>query len=143
MISEVKDKYIIIAIIVVIGMAFVLGMAFESNDANLGGADSLPPIVAASSTAVEVGPDENVQVIASSSRRSYLYIASDELIIDIPVYCRADGDKLAAVNQGIKLSTTTSMVYEFTEDRGNMYGGAVRCTSAASSTLLVHEYSTR
>lgn len=86
----------------------------------------------------EVGPDENVQVVATTSR-SYLKITS-EGGGNVPVYCKADADKEAVTSEGIKLATSTSMSHEWAGDKGNLYRGGVRCTATASTTILISEY---
>lgn len=103
----------------------------------------LPAFVAASSSAVQVGPQENVRVVATSTNRSYLYLANDNISSGVPIYCKADGDKEAGLNQGIKLATTTSGFYEFSPEKGNAYYGSIRCTASASSTLTITSYNLR
>lgn len=93
---------------------------------------------AASSSAVIVGPQQNIRIVATSSLRNYLYVANDTGVS--AVFCKADQDKEAVLSQGIKLATSTSNFYEFTSSRGNLYVGAVRCTASASTTLILTEY---
>lgn len=127
-----QNLIIVLAIILAAGL---IG-AFLSYQANATGPFVLPAITAATSSAVAVGPDEDIQIVASSSR-SYLYIANDTGVGD--VYCKADGDKAAALNEGIKISTSTAQFYEFFIEK-NPYDGAVRCMATASTTLVVTEF---
>ena len=88
---------------------------------------------------VEIGPDEDNRLVATTSKRTYLSIMS-EGDGGVPVYCEADADVAATAGEGIKLSTSTSMIYEFTANKGNLYVGSVRCTATASTTVLVQEF---
>ena len=95
-------------------------------------------ITANQSLIVEVGPDTDVQVLASTSR-SYAMLSRDGQ--GSPVYCNADGDAVASTTldqASFKLSTSTGETYEFHIEK-NPYDGAVRCTATASTSVIVFE----
>lgn len=119
----------------------------------LGGAIPNVPtfLSAATSSAIIVGPENSVQVVATSSRRSYLYLSltgfnsilnASTTVGFGDVFCRADSDNFSAMNIGIRLSASSTPFYEFTSSKGNLYTGGVRCSSRASTTISVTEYST-
>lgn len=97
---------------------------------------------AATSSAITVGPQQNIQVVASSSLRTYLYISNEATSSGSSnIYCNPNADKPAGLGTGIKLGTsTTQTYYEFASYRGNLYVGGLRCTSAASTTMTVVEF---
>lgn len=124
--------------------AFVAVVAFtfiSGSSASIGGVVANTPThtVASVSSTDEVGPQENVRVVATTSRRSYLLLTS-EGDGNVPVYCEGDQDKAATSGEGVRLSTSTDMSFEFSADKGNLYVGSVRCTATASTTLLIVEY---
>ena len=86
-----------------------------------------------------MGPDSNVQVLATTSDRAYAYFATGSGVS--AVSCNGNGDQLANSSTAVtfKLSTTTGHVYEMYLEK-NPYNGAVRCTAAASTTIIVSEY---
>lgn len=93
--------------------------------------------VAQSELTDECGPQENVQLVATTSKRSYLYVGKadgDGIIVSLG----ADNDNLAVVNEGAQVGSTTP--YEFSADKGNLYVGGVRCTASASTTVSVVQY---
>ena len=141
--TKTLQTIILTALVVVLGFIFVP----QLKDKTLGGSAVNVPTFesAATSSAVTVGPQQNIQIVATTSSRSYLLLTngSASTTDSHAIFCRADYDKAAVANQGIKLSSTTGMTYEFTADKGNLYVGAVRCTAAASTTLLLHEYKQR
>lgn len=135
---KLEDK-IIFATVTIVGLA--LAIVSFATPVTLGGIVDNSPVLlnSATSSAIQVGPQQNVRVIATSTARSYLLLQKDDSNNTV-IYCRADQDIAASVNQGIMLNATSTR-YEFTYGSGNRYGGAVRCTAAASTTLLVTEFS--
>ncbi len=130
-------KLSILITIVVLG---AVGVALYSQPGQGGSITNAPTYKDNNvSNNVEIGPQEDNRLVATTSRRSYLLITS-EGNGNVPVYCEADADVAATASEGIKLSTTTSMAYEFTASRGNLYVGSVRCTATASTTVLVTEF---
>ena len=134
----------VIATAVIVG----IGMLVITNDSSIGGLVSNSPTYtsANTSTGIEVGPQENVRVVATTSARSYLLLQHSGYSID-PIFCEADSDKAATALQGIQLgalaiagSGTTTTAYEFSGDKGNLYVGSIRCTATASTTLLITEF---
>lgn len=130
----------------------VTGLVIESKrpivvnvpeNQNLSGVGASGPsyLVAATSSSVVVGPQQNIQIVATSSLRTYLEIMKD--LGDVSVYCRGDNDMPAIVNNGIKISTSTDNFYVWSEKKGNNYVGGLRCTASASTTVLVTAYTTR
>jgi hypothetical protein len=131
----------------IIGIAGLIVLIFAFTD--IGGVDVTGRVQntptysnANTSSVVTVGPQENVRVVATTSRRSYLRLQAGTGIAD--AYCEAQADAPATSGEGIMIGTTTSAtynVYEFTADKGNLYTGSLRCTASASTTLLVTEFS--
>lgn len=134
-------KGIIIALIIGIVIGGIVAFVYVDGKSGVGGfAGNIHPLSASISSTDEVGPDENVRVVASSTNRAYLSIQSDGNG-NVPVYCEANGDNLAVSGEGIKLATSSNdMLYEFTSDKGNLFGGSLRCTATASTTLLIQQY---
>lgn len=132
-----KIKIIIgIVVVALIGGYFM----FSGNFAGGGAITNAPTYTDNNvSNNVEIGPDEDNRLVATTSRRSYLSVTS-EGNGNVPVYCEANADAAATTQEGIKLATSTSMMYEFTANRGNLYVGSVRCTATASTTVLVVEF---
>lgn len=132
-------KQLAISIAGVIIGALIVGSFAVVYFANAGGYYTAPAQSAKQDSVVTVGPDTNVQVAASTSR-AYLRIENDDANYDI--YCSADGDAPATSGEGIKLASSTNAggtaIYEISLDV-NGYDGAVRCTSLASTSLLIYE----
>lgn len=130
------------AIGVIIG-AIIVGSYALTHYADAMGQFVLPAIQASKATRVTVGPQSNIQVLASSSR-SYARITRDTL--NAAVYCNMNGDRHASttVTGGVsfKLSTSSGETYEIYQEK-NPYDGAVRCTATASTTVIVHELKVR
>ena len=119
---------------VIVGAIIVAAFALVSfSEAN--GPFVNSAITANVSTTTSVGPQTNIQILASSSR-SYAAITTDNPTI--AVYCNANGDIAASATiASFKLGTTTPM-YEFSIEK-NPYDGAIRCHASASTTLIVYE----
>ena len=116
--------------------AIIVAALIAANFATANGPFTMPNIVANKSEAVTVGPDTNVQILASTSR-SYALITRDS--VEAAVYCNANGDTQASTTAAsFKLSTSTGETYEIHVEK-NPYDGAVRCYASASTTLLVYE----
>ena len=135
-----KNKIIIgIIVVVLIGGYFM----FSNNFSGGGFAGSILPLSANISSSVEIGPDEDNRVFASSTRRVYASL----MVIEAPgisaVYCEANGDAAATSGEGILLASTTSRLYEFTSDKGNLFAGSLRCTATASTTVLIQQFIVR
>lgn len=130
------NKYIIIAA----GALLLFGFfaLHEPYEAPGVGFASLPSIVANRDTKVQVGPQQNIRVVATTTNRNFLRLENDTLAAD--VYCSADGDKIAVSGEGIKLSSSTpgSPFFEF--DESLPYDGSVRCTAVASTSVSIVEY---
>jgi len=122
-----------IVLIAVVGIYFT-----QDNSLSLGTYNTPESITMKTSGSVTVGPDTNVSVVATTSRRAYLRL-ENTLDATAAVYCEANNDADATSIEGILLGTTTP-AYEFTANRGNLYAGTINCTSVASSTLLVTEF---
>lgn len=126
-----------IAVVVVICGLFIIN-ATQANSTF-----TLPALTAKTNTIVTVGPDTNVQVLATTSDRAYAYFARENGVA--AVYCNANGDQYASTTLpavSFKLSTTSGEVYEMYLEK-NPYNGAVRCTASASTTIIVSEYKVR
>lgn len=137
-----KSSSLITFIVGLIAMALIaIGIQIQSADA--GGYIVSPALSASKAQRVTVGPQTNVQVLASTSR-SYAQITRDTL--NAAVYCNANGDRYASTTAtgglSFKLSTSTGEVYEFGLEK-NPYDGAVRCTATASTTIIVYELKRR
>ena len=125
----------------IVAVALIGGYFTFTNNSSIGGVITNAPTYKDSNVSnnIDIGPDEDNRLVSTTSRRSYLLITS-EGNGNVPVYCEASADVPATTQEGIKLSTSTSMMYEFTADRGNLYVGSVRCTATASTTVLVTEF---
>jgi len=117
-------------------LAIVLGYAFLAQAT---GTYTLGAVRAQTAAIVTVGPDTNVQVLASSSR-SYALIQRDGS--QAAVYCNGNGDAGASTTAtggtSFKLSTSTGESYEYHLEK-NPYSGAIRCTATASTSVIVYE----
>lgn len=124
-------------------LAMFMAIASYIQFADAGSYFISPAISASKSQRVTVGPQSNVQILATGTR-SYAQITRDTL--NAAVYCNANGDRLASttVTGGVsfKLSTSSGEVYEFGLEK-NPYDGAVRCTATASTTIIVFELKRR
>lgn len=131
----------IIGTLVFFAVAAIISFSFVPASSDAFGQYTLPAVTASVSDTIEVGPQADVQIVASSSR-SYLYVAREDNVS--PVYCNADGDNAAVIGGATSfiLATSTSNYYEMYLDK-NPYDGAIRCTAAASTTVVVLEYKTR
>lgn len=121
---------------VIVGAIIVAAFAF-SMFAQANSTFTYPNLTANKNTVVTVGPDTNVQILATTSR-AYANIAREGLVA--AVYCNGNGDQAANASTAVtfKLSTTTGEVYEYFLEK-NPYDGAVRCTASASTTIIVSE----
>lgn len=135
-------KIIIISIIFLIGISYIGGLVIiqtNKENKNIGKIADIHPLQANISSTDEVGPQENVRIVATSTNRVALTVMSTGSG-DVPVYCEAAGDNDATSGEGIMLATSTSMIYEWTFDKGNLFGGALSCTATASTTVLIQQF---
>lgn len=117
------------------------GLIFLGFQANANGIYTIAALTAKKSQQVTVGPDSNIQVLATTTSRSYASIGRDNQIA--AVYCTANGDiHASAANASFKLATNTVNIHEIHLEK-NPYDGAVRCTASASTTLNVYELRVR
>lgn len=133
-----KLKYIIGIVITVLVISFL----YFLNAGTGGYANILLPIGASVSTAIDVGPDQDIQILATSSSRTYvsLMTAGEGGAV---VYCEANSDIAATSGEGVAIASTTALLYEWTSDKGNLFSGALRCTSTATSTMFVQQFLNR
>ena len=140
-----KSIYIAGAIVAFVVIAVTVGFLVStlSSDAQVGG--TLPANTARHSDSVSVGPQEDIQVSASSSGRTYLALQYDTTSVGVDVWCNADQDNAATVGEGVLIASTTDdggkHVWSFAT--GNPYQGGVRCTASATTTILRTEYLVR
>ena len=120
-------------------LALFISIASYGHFADAGSYFTAPALTANKSQRVTVGPQSNIQILASTSR-TYAMVTRD--IGNAVVYCNANGDRFASTTAtggvSFKLSTSTGETYEFGLEN-NPYDGAVRCTATASTTLIVFE----
>jgi len=121
---------------VIIG-AIIVGAFALTYFANANGQFTLPAFQSSVATSTDVGPDTSVQILATTSKRMYAYIARN--LGSVPVYCSFSPTPTdTANNVSFMLSTTTSNFYEIDIEK-NAYTGPISCTASATTTLIVSE----
>lgn len=135
-----KYVYSLLAVSLLVGIGLALALAFVPYLTNATGGLVLPANTANLSSNIVVGPQEMIQVAATSSR-TYLFLENSTGTAD--VWCMADGDAPATEGTGIRLASSTDLTYSRNYEwhiEKNYYQGAVRCTASASTTINRLEY---
>lgn len=129
-----------VAILAIAIAIFALGASFyqqpqtakaDSGYPNYFGASTTtPPLMV--NTAVGIGPQNSVVVLATSTSRVFAYLSASSTA---PIYCNlAQGAPATLSGAGFVIGTTSPA---FKIDLEDLYIGAISCTAAASTSISV------
>lgn len=95
-----------------------------------GGSTTTPPLIV--STGVQVGPQNSVTVLSTSTARVFAYLS---VASSTPVFCSlAYGSPASLSGSGIAIGTSSPA---FKIDLEDLYTGAIQCMSPSSTTISV------
>lgn len=132
-----KNKYITIGILAVAVFFgnFYINRSSEESKIALGGSINFPNIGKMATSTFKVIGSSDTLVLASTTCQQYV-----ELVNDSPrtIYLALNGDVPAVYNSGIMLSASST--YIISQDKNNLYTGAIRAISNANANLTVSCY---